>query len=594
MDLSNLISKVKKKYVAPRVNGTVVTPPVQPVAVAPVLTDPLLTVNNNIPPVTPAVTPATPVVNGDPLAPVATKPNLFSGTAAGVGTNYANTLNSALSGEMYDPFAAGQKEAQARAEANKRAATANQIAGAGFTGQGIGQQIASGTENELSRNRFESNIGIEKARNESRVGALGEARAYGTAEEGIRQYEQNFGQDVMVDKRNFDEDVRRYGQDYAESKRRFDTGQSNWQSEFDQEKTKYKDSQAWTAYEQALATGSDADVIAAYKAATGKDLDPMAVSQYRGYYRKGQENALAAGAQGLEAGAVAIETAKTTLDTMKKTAAGGDLKNYLSTHLDAKGSDPEVQPMLEAYWKSLGNTGPAPEKWKNDQVAAANDPRLTTEIGQAAYQADSLFSQGLITADQRDILKSIPTEALRYWVKQPDGTFKLDTQALLDSVGGSGSNAPPEGTAPGSMYIKDGRVYQADSATASSEISYDPDDVWAPDNDKILKAGEKDNPYYKTIFDARYKEVTNDGKMFTTGDIWSASKNEKISKLSFDDPIIQKLKSDLSTMLSTADKNFETVMVSGKKFYKTPSGGNFLANITIVKDGTSWKFAEKT
>jgi hypothetical protein len=48
--------------------------------------------------------------------------------------------------------------------------------------------------------------------------------------------------------------------------------------------------------------GSDADFVKAYKAATGQDIDPLAVSQYRGYARTLAEQNIAAGKLNLESG----------------------------------------------------------------------------------------------------------------------------------------------------------------------------------------------------------------------------------------------------------------------------------------------------
>ena len=42
------------------------------------------------------------------------------------------------------------------------------------------------------------------------------------------------------------------------------------------------------------------------------------------------------------------------------------------------------------------------------QIKAFRDVRLNTEQGQMAYQADQLFAEGLITADERDAMKAFP------------------------------------------------------------------------------------------------------------------------------------------------------------------------------------------
>jgi hypothetical protein len=404
-------------------------PPItDPMAVNPVTTNESLVQNNIAPPVS---------TNGSQAGGTTQpQPSLFGNTAGGIGDAYTGTLRDALTGKIFDPMAAGTKEAMARAEANKRAAVAGQIAGAGFSGTGIGQQIAGGVENNLTRQRYDTMIGIEQARNEGRVNALGEARAYGTAEEGIRQYEKDFG----------------------EGARRFDTGQSNWERGFDEDKRRYDqnfaedkerygDTQEWKAYEEAMRNGSDADVISAYKAATGKDLDPAAVSQYRGYYRRGQE-------QGLEAGRVAIDTARQTLDTMKKTEAGNGLANYLATHLDSDMNDPALGPMMQKYWESLGNTGPVPQDWADQQIRAARDVRINTEIGAMNYQIDQLVASGQMKPEDAALLKDFNSGGwTQFLVRDPaTGKPKFDANAYLASLSGETEDGTIEGQ--GGVKIK--------------------------------------------------------------------------------------------------------------------------------------------
>ncbi|RPH88490.1 MAG: hypothetical protein EHM66_00340 [Deltaproteobacteria bacterium] len=449
---SDPLAVPKKRYVAPQPVITNIPIPgqqqqqaAQPVRQ--VTTDPL---QQQITPLT-----AYPVQQPPPTPdPLRQQPSLFGNTAPGIGQAYTNTLQDSLTGKIYDPFAAGQKEALARAEANKRAATANQIAGAGFSGTGIGQQIAGSTENQLLQNRFSTLNDLEQNRNATRQSALSEARAYGTAEEGIRQYEKDFG----------------------EGQRQFDVGQSNWQKNFDQMQKEYGDTQSWKAYEQALATGSDADVIARYKDATGKDLDPMAVEQYRGYYRRSQE-------QGLAAGDVAIKTAQSTLDTMKRTDAGTALSSYLSTHLDANASDPAMAPMLQKYWESLGNTGEVPKEWADQQVKAARDVRLNTEIGAFNYQIDSLVSSGQMRQEDAALLKDFNTGGLTQYLTRDPATGKVTFDyAKLEADTGSSSGTStvkvPEGKEQDDIFEEGDKVYRVDAdgkavAVNSKDLTWD-------------------------------------------------------------------------------------------------------------------------
>jgi hypothetical protein len=414
--------------------------------------------------ITPIPIPGNTTNTQQPAQPAQTANSIFSGVDPSIRQGYTQTLADSLSGKIYDPFAAGSKEAMARAEANQRASTAGQIASAGFSGTGIGQQIAGGTENQLLQNRFTTLNGIEQARNEGRQNALGEARAYGTAEEGVRQYNQNFT-----------EDQRRYNQDFAE------------------DQSRYKDTQEWKAYEEALVNGSDADVAAAYKAATGKDLDPMAISQYRGYARKAIEQGLESGdianqqgRQNLTTGNIAIQAAQQTLDTMKRTDAGTALSSYLTTHLDANASDPAVSGMLQKYWESLGNSGPMPKDWADQQLKAARDVRVNTEQGALNYQIDQQIAQGVMTPEQGELLKGFNLSQLtNFLVKDPTtGKVTFDTAAYLKSVSGSGADTnsiidPATGKTrtEGSVYVgEDGNIYKVENGsetkTSLDDIAY--------------------------------------------------------------------------------------------------------------------------
>jgi hypothetical protein len=160
-------------------------------------------------------------------APVVKNNGVFQNVDPSIQQGYTSTLSDALTGKLYDPFAAGAKEALARKEASQRANTANRIADSGFSGTGIGIQAGQGTENEILQNRFASNIGIEQARANSQIAALPQALTFGQAQQ---QESQN-------------------------------------------------------AFDQAVNYGSPEDVGKAYTAMTGQVLDPMAINTMIGNVR---------------------------------------------------------------------------------------------------------------------------------------------------------------------------------------------------------------------------------------------------------------------------------------------------------------------
>jgi hypothetical protein len=155
------------------------TPPAAPATVnAPALT-PQTTPAPTVAPIKFTPAPAAPA----PAAPPPTTDQLFKNIDPSIQQAYSKTLGDALTGKIYDPTAQGQQEALARQEKQGRASIADQLAKAGMAGEGIGKSISSAEEDKLRKQRFDTNIGIDKARADERVAALGEARAFGTAEQ---------------------------------------------------------------------------------------------------------------------------------------------------------------------------------------------------------------------------------------------------------------------------------------------------------------------------------------------------------------------------------------------------------------------------
>jgi D-ribose pyranose/furanose isomerase RbsD len=156
------------------------------------------------------------------------------------------------------------------------------------------------------------------------------------------------------------------------------------------------------------------------------------------------------------------------------------------------------------------------------------------------------------------------------------------TNVLGDGDGDGAGTTPTKRTEPlGTIIIENGKIYQVIADGNTQEIIPDVDDPWSDNNSKILKAGEKDNQYYKTILDERYKDVTDDGKIFETRKFYALNDNENLKGLSYDDPIIQRLKKEIE---ENTKKNPE---LSNYRLKET--GERVPMYLYIVKDGNTWK-----
>ncbi|MGW8324065.1 MAG: hypothetical protein ACWGNI_00085 [Desulfobacterales bacterium] len=74
-----------------------------------------------------------------------------------------------------------------------------------------------------------------------------------------------------------------------------DIASQQWEKAFEFDKERYKDTKAWTDFEYTAQYGSDKDVMEAYKIATGRDLNPNAVGEIRGYARSKRAQDVTAG-----------------------------------------------------------------------------------------------------------------------------------------------------------------------------------------------------------------------------------------------------------------------------------------------------------
>jgi hypothetical protein len=229
-------------------------------------------------------------------------------------------------------------------------------------------------------------------------------------EEGKRRYNQEFEQGKI----QWDDQKQQWEKTFSENVRQFDT-------QFAEDKRRYGDTQAWNAYTQALQVGSDADVVAAYKTATGKDLDPAAVTEYRGAVRTVNQQAIQKGA--LE------------LQNMKTSKAGADLSAYVQNNSKATvANDPALRNAAQAYWESTGNTGVVPESWANERVTAIRD--AGNAIVTFNHDIDYAVSEGQIKSEDAEMLKKInSTGLLQFYKTDETGKVVFDWDAMAKAMG---------------------------------------------------------------------------------------------------------------------------------------------------------------
>jgi hypothetical protein len=92
----------------------------------------------------------------------------------------SDVINNQLTGKAYDPYALQTQQALGRAEANQRAKTASMIHSSGFSGTPLGASAGNAVESDLLRNRFDTNLGIEAARQDMMNTGVGNAMNFGT------------------------------------------------------------------------------------------------------------------------------------------------------------------------------------------------------------------------------------------------------------------------------------------------------------------------------------------------------------------------------------------------------------------------------
>jgi hypothetical protein len=154
------------------------------------------------------------------------------------------------------------------------------------------------------------------------------------------------------------------------------------------------------------------------------------------------------------------------------------------------------------------------------------------------------------------------------------------TNVLGDGDGDGAGTTPTKRTEPlGTVIIENGKIYQVIADGNTQEITPDLDDPFSENNMKIIQAGEKDNPYYKTILDEQYKKMTfgYDITNYNGFYQWLVDPNNKEARrnldefkdIPFENPLIQKLKADIEK--------------------GSPQSNTYF---TIQKDGNSWKLVK--
>jgi hypothetical protein len=120
--------------------------------------------------------------DGDPTTPFSplapTVQQQLNGQAEQNLLGAGNVINDRITGDAFNAAAIQQRQGLARYEQNQRAQNAQQIHQAGFAGTPIGSMYANATEADLARNRFDTNLGIEVARQDARMQGAQAAQDY--------------------------------------------------------------------------------------------------------------------------------------------------------------------------------------------------------------------------------------------------------------------------------------------------------------------------------------------------------------------------------------------------------------------------------
>jgi hypothetical protein len=423
---------------------------------------------NNIPStipntdVTPPVTPVTPTQTpnaGTYQGAFQTNLNRVQDIAAGTSEADRNIANQAI--RRYDTTAALDVNA-----AKQQATMQNNIPDTA--------RAALGAEAESAARSGRSDlIGGLASASQERAGAAAQTAA-SLAMQGMQQQE-----GVRQFDATFDENVRQFGLNFALNKWATEKGISLQEAAFEWDKKTYGDSQNWKALEAAMLTGSDADVIARYKDATGKDLDPAAVSTYRGYARTLAE-------QQITTGGLGIQNAMLELANLRSTTAGSDFAAYVQNNPNANpATDPVLNGMAQKLWETNGGTGPVPAEWAAARVKAVRD--AGNAIVTFNNDIDYAITSGAMTPEEGAMLKDINSKGiLQFYKRDANGNLVFDFEAMAKAMGttpaggttggtqgitttggtatinGKSITTPPD-KEPGDIFEREGVTYRVDS-----------------------------------------------------------------------------------------------------------------------------------
>ena len=510
-------------------------PQIQGVNYLPTSIAPGTTVSAPAAPVMQPVAPMAPMVPaGQPAATPTQGTGMWASTNPAFQTAYEKNLTGMLTGSAYDPMRTQTQAGLAQYEKNQRAGTAATINRFGFTGQGIGQQVAGATEGQLAGNRFAANTGMDVAeqnmrqagmdlatsyaqnQNVAAQNAFNNATLYGSDQDVMNAYKAMTGKDLdpMA--------VETYrGAARTLTQQAIDTGKQNLEKGA-LDINIAKNNEAWKAFNQAALYGSDQDVIDAYRTATGKDLDPMAVETYRGAARTMTQ-------QQIDSNNVSIDTARTNLDVVRNSAGWSDFAKYVTTHTNTKTasdmelmSDPALVNFAQKIWEQSGQTGPVTAAFVRQQVTAVNDPKLTNEIVIWNTQIDEAVASGVMTAEDGKLLKDFVVGGMTQYLKRDPTTGKVtfdyaqytkDTQASPSTVitnnNGTPATIPDDKKSTGSVFLSEGIVYEVGADGTAQALTYDPelDDPFGKTAEQIISQGKDGNAQYQVIMTARSGEM---------------------------------------------------------------------------------------